>query len=343
MDATPDKTYQDFSLLTLAGGSPERRVTFLKAIASTLTEKSIRMLVVYLNTTLAAQQENHGGFIGSHYDRVILDREDSSGGPGGEGDVRLNSILVQHCCSYDLVIICSTDKAGPEEVLLFEGQDRGEEPLFRYGPEDDTALLAQSLYEWVTGKVMAVPVWGCVLIGGKSTRMGQPKHLIADDAGITWGEKIATILSELTEKIVLSGEGDVPEALASLDRLTDIPGAQGPLAGILAAMRWNPHVSWIVAACDMPGLNHDGVRWLLNHRCPGLWGTVPLNPQSQRHEPLFAHYDFRSRTLFEALLRSGSLRPNLVCKNDKIATPTIPVGLTHSWCNCNTPDDLSRL
>mgnify|MGYP001581247924 CR=1 FL=1 len=35
-------------------------------------------------------------------------------------------------------------------------------------------------------------------------------------------------------------------------RIDDVTGVGGPLAGILAALRWRPDANWIIAACDLP-------------------------------------------------------------------------------------------
>lgn len=187
------------------------------------------------------------------------------------------------------------------------------------------------------------PVWACLLLGGESRRMGQSKHLIEDAAGVTWIERIAACLAEVCDRVVLSGNGAVPESLAHLDRLGDIGEAQGPLAGILAALRWKEEVSWLVAACDMPCIHSDALRWLLSMRGDGVWGTVPLHPLTKKYEPLLAHYEADSRVLFERLLQSGSLRPGRICREAHIITPEVPLRFAPAWRNCNTPEDIVEI
>ncbi|MFN2352929.1 MAG: molybdenum cofactor guanylyltransferase [Desulfopila sp.] len=187
------------------------------------------------------------------------------------------------------------------------------------------------------------PVWGCLLIGGESRRMGRPKHLIEDTAGVTWIERIAACLAEVCDQVILSGNGEVPDSLAHLDRLGDIHGAQGPLAGILAALRWKEEVSWLVAACDMPCIHRDALRWLLSMRRAGVWGTVPLHPSTKKYEPLLAHYEADSRTLFERLLQTGCLRPGQICQDERIITPEVPWRFAPAWRNCNTPEDIQEI
>ena len=56
------------------------------------------------------------------------------------------------------------------------------------------------------------PVWGCVLIGGRSRRMGRPKHLI-EAGGCSWLERTVTLLGHCVEQVVIAGPGDVPATL----------------------------------------------------------------------------------------------------------------------------------
>ena len=69
------------------------------------------------------------------------------------------------------------------------------------------------------------PVWGCVLIGGRSRRMGRPKHLI-EAGGCSWLERTVTLLGYCVERVVIAGPGDVPATLAGTEHLADAAGAQ---------------------------------------------------------------------------------------------------------------------
>lgn len=188
--------------------------------------------------------------------------------------------------------------------------------------------------------VQQTPVWGCILIGGKSSRMGRPKHLIADEKNITWLERTAGILRPLVDGLVVSGAGLLPERLQDLVRLADIPGVVGPLTGVLAACRWQPTVSWMFVACDMPHITPEAIQWLLSGRRAGCWGRVPRPEVSRFFEPLLACYDFRAGHLFEEELYNGNLRIGAAATHPKIENPVIPAVLRPGWQNINTPDEL---
>ncbi len=108
--------------------------------------------------------------------------------------------------------------------------------------------------DWLAQQWLKTPVLGCILIGGQSSRMGHPKHMIQKN-GRTWIERTVDVLDQLTSRVIVAGTGTLPESVRGCDRLVDVPSVRGPMAGLLAAMRWAPHASWLVTACDLPLLS----------------------------------------------------------------------------------------
>ncbi len=187
-------------------------------------------------------------------------------------EVDIYSILhdVRH---YDLVLLTSPVPFAVKQIQLGSVSLEKSDTLIWPGlqtfksPEFISTLLTD-----MTKSLNERPVWACVLIGGKSSRMGQPKHLLRDREGRTWLENIVDSIKPLVTGVVFSGKGEVPLALQNTLRLPDIPGVVGPMNGILSAGRWQPYVSWILIACDMPEVSGKGVDWLLSDRSPGCWG-----------------------------------------------------------------------
>jgi len=185
-----------------------------------------------------------------------------------------------------------------------------------------------------------VPLRACLLIGGRSSRMGRPKHLIKGSNGLTWIENTVSLLQPFTKDIVLSGAGDVPDVLSSLTRIPDVPDVQGPLTGILAAMRWHPDSCWLLLACDMPSISPEAIEWLLSNRSPDVWGVVPRLKEDSFLEPLLAVYEPQAREYLEELYRSGCFRISVAARRSKIINPVVPEALSSAWGNINTPDEL---
>ncbi len=246
---------------------------------------------------------------------------------------------------YDLVIVDAAVDL-PEQRLHIGDHEQSVQDSFVWTGGDDPAIqgitdLADRMLEVMDECVQKTPVWGCILIGGKSSRMGRPKHLIEDKNKISWLERTTNILRPLVEGLVVSGTGLLPESLNDIVRLADIPGVAGPLTGILAASRWQPMVTWVLVACDMPHITPEAIRWLLSGRRAGCWGRIPRLAEKKYCEPLFAWYDFRATQLFEEQLFEGNMRIGGVASHPKIENPVIPEPLRSGWKNINTPDQLS--
>ncbi len=261
----------------------------------------------------------------------------------GDFQSALRIKLNRYADYYDLIIVDSQSNPGVPTICLDEQCAEQNLLLFHYNSNSEFSSLLTSIMEYLDWIQAAKPLWGCILIGGKSSRMGRPKHLLMDNGGITWVEKQTAKLAKITDEVVLSGRGEVPASLRHMTRINDIANADGPLAGILATMRWHPGVSWLFCACDMPQIERSAIKWLLSKRKPGRWGIVPIHPVSGRLEPLFALYDRQCRHLFEALLDSGELRLRSISDNQKIYTPKLPEKFARALENCNTPGDIKRL
>jgi molybdopterin-guanine dinucleotide biosynthesis protein A len=292
-------------IFTLTGGREESRTYFVSCLMTELTARSLTA--------------------------VFLRRGDGS-------NLCTLALLARR---YDLVIVNRGIDAPEQPITLgkFSGSDLGE-ISWSLGGEEGWPRFVERLLGKLTEYGRCTPVWGCVLIGGRSSRMGSPKHLIKDERGKTWLENVIETLRPLVDGIAVSGMGQLPEAVAETPRLPDIPGVVGPLTGIVAAGRWQPQVSWLLVACDMPHVSAEAVNWLLADRRPGCWGRVPRFAGNDRLEPLFAWYDFRSIHLFEEQLYTGNMRIGEAAGDIRIDHPIIPDSLCHSWKNINTPEEL---
>ena len=167
--------------------------------------------------------------------------------------------------------------------------------------------------------------------------MGQPKHLVRLGKE-TWLERIVNAVSPVLSDIVLLGAGSVPPGLSSLPVLPDVAEKRGPIAGMLAAMRWRPDAAWVFVACDLPLISTGAAEWLLKQRTPGVWAILPRLPGAREIEPLFALYEFRARGLLESCLAPSALR-----EKAGVITPQPPRALTDAWVNMNTPAETAHL
>ncbi len=338
-------------VLAVCGWSGAGKTTLLEAALPRLVARGLAVAVV--------KHDAHGLDIdrpGKDSDRLFRAGADVAlGGPGehvtrthGEGS--LDAVVRRALEAHDVVLV-EGHKATPLPKLWLASEDGA-------GPPPDVASVLEVLArdglrpgrfeafvdEWLPGAWTSVPALGAVLFGGRSSRMGSPKQLLAD-AGASFAERVHGALAARLAPVVFLGSGALPAALAPDARVADPPGAQGPLAGVIAALRWAPGHAVVVAACDQPRFAPEAVDWLLAQRRPGTWAVLPrrAGPADGAVEPLGALYEPQARALLEPLLAAGGRGPRAIAGHPKVAHPLIPEALASCWTSIDTPDDLARL
>lgn len=104
----------------------------------------------------------------------------------------------------------------------------------------------------LAGQRLTQPVWGFVLVGGQSRRMGQNKAFLEFE-GKTLLERMVEILEPLCDEVFLVGPRSLLNRI-NLALIEDVFPQKGPLAGIHAALVNSKTDLNIVLPCDMPGL-----------------------------------------------------------------------------------------
>jgi len=146
------------------------------------------------------------------------------------------------------------------------------------------------------------PVAGVVLAGGHASRMGGRDKAFAAVEGEPIAVRAVRIFRSLFAQVLVSTNR--PERFAGLDVQTvadQFPGC-GPLAGIHAALLASRYPHVFVAACDMPGLDPEVIRFLLG-RVGSAEAVVPCWDGDV--EPLHAVYAVGALREIEAHLRAG--------------------------------------
>lgn len=312
---------------------------------TTLIEELVRRLVARKLKIAVVKHDAHGFDVdraGKDSDRFFRAGADALlGGPDEtfcrqhHGD-RLP--LRELATRYDLVFVEGHKSLPlPRKVWLGNNYPPEAAPVTRIlrADENRVAIALQMVDDWLRHLATATPVYVGVLFGGASERMGRPKHLLPTGAA-TWIERTVATLRPHVERVVLLGRGEVPAGLRDLPMLPDVTDREGPVAGMLAAMRWQPLATWLFVACDLPQLSGEAVRWLLDQRAPGVWATLPR--MGGGVEPLLAHYDFRARRLLEECRG-----PSELARRPQVATPVPPESLAAAWRNVNTPEELKAI
>lgn len=259
------------------------------------------------------------------------------------GSITSERDLIAHLTHNDLLLVSAAPAFNLPALLLSAPESSGSQApgtAFLCRSSADLHSCVAGIKHWLDRCEGIVPLAGAVLIGGKSSRMGRPKHLIHHASGDTWVERLLATLSPFVDELFISGAGELPSGLSDTPRVDDLPGLQGPLAGIGALIKARPCSSWLVLACDLPNLDAPAITWLLNQRISRYRAIIPKNPSTGRSEPLLAWYDYRSGPLIERLIASGGRKISELGNDELTAQPWIPDDLADCWRNINYPEEL---
>ena len=336
-------------VLAVCGPRNSGKTTLIEAVMPRLLALGLKVAVLKESgrpLDVDRPQKDSDRLFRAGADVVLLAGEEQFLRRHGGGDLRIQDAAAEAAEFYDLVLVEGhRGTALPMVWLTDEGGTacpEGAASLLARLPwnSDRPAALLSIIEEWLPHLWRAAPVYAGVLIGGASTRMGSPKHLLKA-AGQSWLERTVGQLAGAAAETVLLGRGEVPASLAGLHRLPDAPDASGPMAGVLSAMRWARLASWLIVACDMPHITREAVDWLLSLRRPGVWAVIPRLGEGRPLEPLLAYYDFRVRPLLERLAAAGCFKAAEIARSSKVVTPVPPPELAGAWANVNRPEDLA--
>jgi molybdopterin-guanine dinucleotide biosynthesis protein A len=189
------------------------------------------------------------------------------------------------------------------------------------------------------------PVAGVILAGGRAVRMGGRDKAFAAVGGEPIAARTVRLFHALFPQVLVGTNR--PERFRGLDveAVPDgFPGC-GPLAGIHAALLASRYPHVFVAACDMPGLDADVIRFLVA-RIGAADAIVPRWEDDV--EPLHAVYAVRCLPAIEASLRAGrhAMRDLLASLSvDFVSEAELRRlrGAADSLTNVNTPEELAAV
>jgi len=182
---------------------------------------------------------------------------------------------------------------------------------------------------------------GLVLAGGKSRRMGQDKALLRHNGETQLGLAVRLLQQHLA-RVFVSARADQstePER-ARFSQIVDRYANLGPLAGILSAMDTDPQAAWLVVACDLPNLDSETIRHLLDERSATQPFTAYRSSVDGMPEPLCAIYNPSARRILDEFVAAGVQCPRKIMMRSD--TRQLEARNPRALDNINTPDELSQ-
>ncbi|MEK9196364.1 MAG: NTP transferase domain-containing protein [Patescibacteria group bacterium] len=156
---------------------------------------------------------------------------------------------------------------------------------------------------------MSSNIYGLVLAGGRSRRMGKDKGMM-DWHGKKQRYYMADVLSEYCDKVYIScrkdQKNDIEEAGYNtlVDNFTEVGG---PYGALISAMQSFDGVSWLVVACDLPFFDKSSIKTLIQNRDMSKIATVYQSPIDSLPEPLAGIWEPASLQVLKNLFREQNV------------------------------------
>ncbi len=166
-----------------------------------------------------------------------------------------------------------------------------------------------------------------ILAGGKSRRLGRDKALMRVGSR-TLLEIVAEIaLESLASVWVVGRQKPVGWSLEPVAFLPDDQPDQGPMGGLATALR-NIHTPLLLLGCDMPALQVETTRWLvdIDRETAARDGLISIN--NNRMEPLFSIYRPTVLPTVERCLDQGRYSLLAVIDDGEFGRASVPPNLS---------------
>ena len=182
----------------------------------------------------------------------------------------------------------------------------------------------------------STPLFGLLLVGGKSSRMGEDKaSLVYREETPEW-KRLHSLLSSLCDAVLLCHRGDqdfgVPAVIA--------PG-DGVLKAIHAAQQAYPMAAFLTLACDLPLLEKDTLEHLITERDVEADATFFTSSIDLLPEPLCCIYEPSIAPTISTAISQNTLKPGTILKTTN--TKAVSLKNPHSLLNANTKADVVEI
>ncbi len=194
---------------------------------------------------------------------------------------------------------------------------------------DEVDEISNHIHNLIQEKI--APVKGLVLVGGKSTRMGQDKSELD-----YFGKPQKEVAKELLEINNLETFYSVQNSSEKEDEISDKFLNLGPFGGICSAFQKDPNAAWFVLATDVPFVTEDIIKLVLKHRNPTKSATAIKGKNKDFLEPLITIYEPKAYPILLQYLAQGYSCPRKMLINSDVEIVEVDDDFIR---NINTPEE----
>ena len=128
---------------------------------------------------------------------------------------------------------------------------------------------------------------------------------------------------------------------SKLPQIADKIEGLGPYSGIVSAFMQDPNTAWLVVATDIPLLNEDTIRQLVENRNTSKYATCFHNPETNFPEPLITIWEPRSYPRLLNFLSMGYSCPRKALINSDVEE--LEIANKGHLFNANTPEEMEQV
>lgn len=209
-------------------------------------------------------------------------------------------------------------------------------PVF---PEERAGAVLELITEALQRAVP--PLRALILAGGRSERMGEDKSRLVYRDGRPEVERLAALCESMGLPVSISVRSEADAADVGYPTVADRFLGLGPAGAICSAFLSDPDAAWLVLACDLPLLEADTLKQLMDARRPDRVATAVRGPEKEWPEPLVAIYEPRAYGRLLQFLSLGYSCPRKLLINSD--TEVVDLATDRPLTNANTPEERRRV
>ena len=188
---------------------------------------------------------------------------------------------------------------------------------------------------------MKTKIFGLILAGGKSSRMGNDKGNISYHSK-PQREHLYHLLEDPCEEVFLSIRENQKEGISEdFKVIIDNNEFRGPFNGMQSAYKKHPNIAWLVLATDLPFIDLNHIMKLITERDPTKPATAYASQETGLPEPLCAIWEPQGLEQGKEYLENGTNtcpRKFLINSDIKLVFPENDQVLM----NANSVEDLEK-
>ncbi|MEL6974851.1 MAG: NTP transferase domain-containing protein [Bacteroidota bacterium] len=183
-------------------------------------------------------------------------------------------------------------------------------------------------------------LYGLVLSGGKSIRMGKDKRQLHYH-GMSQEKYAFGLLETFCERVFISVRNEQLSDKDESKYIFDKNLAKGPLNGMLSAHLTHPKVAWLVLACDVPLVDKSTIQRLISERDASKMATAMATRKTNMPEPLIAIWESQGLAKIIQDKTTSDVYPTRFLLNHpiQIVYPEMDMKLA----NVNHPEDFDQI